>query len=41
MKLCILDGEIVDGTGAPAFPGDLVIEDQKIAAVAPDRKSVV
>ncbi len=35
MKLCILDGEIVDGTGAPAFPGDLVIEDQKIAAVAP------
>lgn len=31
-------GLVVDGTGAPAFPGDVGIRGGKIAAVAPNLK---
>jgi N-acyl-D-aspartate/D-glutamate deacylase len=33
--LKITGGRIVDGTGAPAFVGDVAIQDGKIVAVGP------
>ena len=35
MKTLIQNGLIVDGTGAPAFPGDVVVEGECVAAVVP------
>ena len=35
MKTLIQNGLIVDGTGAPAFPGDVVVEGACVAAVVP------
>ncbi len=33
--IIIKNGNIIDGTGRPAFPGDLAIKDGKIACIAP------
>ena len=35
MKILLRGGNIVDGTGAPAFVGDVLIEGEKILSVAP------
>ena len=35
MKILITNGTIVDGTGAPAFTGDVLVEGDRIAAVTP------
>ena len=35
MKTLIQNGLIVDGTGAPAFSGDVVVEGACVAAVVP------
>ena len=35
MTRLLLNGTIVDGTGAPAFAGDVLVEGPRIAAVAP------
>ena len=31
--LVIKEAQILDGTGAPSFPGDVAVKDGKIAAV--------
>ena len=35
-NIVIRNGTIVDGTGAPAFPGDVLVLDGRVAAVGPD-----
>ena len=35
MKTLLKGGKIYDGTGADAFIGDILVEDEKITAVAP------
>ena len=35
MKRLIQNGLIVDGSGRPAYPGDLLLSDGKIAKIAP------
>ena len=36
MRTLFKNGKIYDGTGADAFKGDILIEDEKIVAVAPE-----
>ena len=35
MRTLLKNGKIYDGTGKDAFAGDILIEDEKIAAVGP------
>ena len=35
MRILLKNGKIYDGTGADAFKGDILVEDERIAAVAP------
>lgn len=35
MRILIKNGKIYDGTGSEAFAGDILVEDERIAAVAP------
>ena len=35
MRILLKNGKIYDGTGADAFKGDILVEDERIVAVAP------
>lgn len=41
MKYLIQNGTVYDGTGAPAYAADVLIEDDRIAAVAPNLTAAV
>jgi len=40
MRLLIDDARIWDGTGAAPYPGKVLVEDERIAAVAPQSEAV-
>src|SRR3954463_13735049 len=40
MRLLIDNASVWDGTGAAAFPGKVLVEDNRIAAVAPQAESL-